>query len=416
MKTKIRSKMRKDYFLLLAATAAFAACTSNDTFKEIVDEDVTIGFNGVYVGNNTRAEISTDWMQQDGKQFGVYGYKTLNNTTTDLFINEPVTYSGTTSDWTHPTVRFWDKGAENAYNFYAYAPYKNDGTMTWTSTGFQFTNIPIIKKIDPTTTSDADDIVVATAQEGFDYADCASQHTSASLNHSNHEGFVPFTFNHILSKLCFQVKTNISKKSAVFTVKKIEIDFPSMKSGKSVSWTQGAKNNVTTGVTAYGTAADDYVNKDGTWDNDLVIYDNATGFEVGSTASGTGLAEYIVTPINSTVTKHAFAVKVTYDVQYKQIKEASKNKPSPEYPDDYEDTPNGLEAGCIATGLIDTRVDDNGTPDNTSDDLVVPVYTPGCNDKWIFTIDIEPGRINFCVNMVNGWDESADFEKTVEVN
>ena len=104
--------MKKSQLFLAAAAVILAACSSNDTFKE-VNEDVAIGFNN-YVAKATKGEITTSSITS--YHFGVYGYKEETSPTTrtvTLFNNEDVRYSS--DDWTHDNIRYWDKNATGAY-------------------------------------------------------------------------------------------------------------------------------------------------------------------------------------------------------------------------------------------------------------------------------------------------------------
>ena len=49
--------------MIAAAAAMFAACSSNDTFKEIANENVLIGFESNYSAKQTKAEIEINWFK-----------------------------------------------------------------------------------------------------------------------------------------------------------------------------------------------------------------------------------------------------------------------------------------------------------------------------------------------------------------
>ena len=378
--------MKKSYLMIAAAAALLTACSSNDTFRDVDTQDVEIGFGKSYIGKTTRAELTLDWFQTagtttTGNAFGVYADKSG----TDIFTNERVYCSTATPDnpattevnealyvWSHPTVRFWDKGASDAYNFYAYAPYNSTGTNpSFGSTGFTFTGLPIIAAI----SEDGADKAIATPLRGKDYADFAA-HNAHGVNAPT----VDFTFNHILSKLGFKVKTDLPKTQVVFTVKSVTIDFPAA----SVTWAQDALTG-TDGTTTYGT---------------VTAYD-ATGHTTYTVFSGsqvvpsdaTGTTDnptfykfdnhYIVTPIGGTVTSHTFKITVVYDLEYA--------------------ADHVTETNCTATGIIG-----NGTP-------AANVFAPEQNDYNIIVINIHPETIEFCVENVTSWDSETDVDPGIDV-
>ena len=118
--------MKKSYLMIAAAAALFAACSSNDVFKEIESQDTLIGFD-TYAQKATRSENSGESyslnLKDHHNQFKVWGYK--NTSVTAVFSNEDVTYNTTSSKWEYTNNRYWDKAA-TTYAFYAYAPASSD--------------------------------------------------------------------------------------------------------------------------------------------------------------------------------------------------------------------------------------------------------------------------------------------------
>ena len=384
--------MKKNYLLIAAAAALFAACAQTDTIKDVDTQDVAIGFSTQGVNKTTRAEMTMDWLKTVNNSFGVYGFKGVAGVsgTTNLFTNEEVKYQSVTptggtayNDWRHETVRFWDKNS-NAYNFYAYAPY-NAYNVAWDNTkGFSFSGIPVIQLIDNSNNNSNEDLVVAAAQENYSYAQCATDHTNITAGHPVHDdpsaGYVPFIFHHILSKLSFNVKTHADySNTAVFTVKEIRLNFPSLDESVAnygVAWNENSKDDVdgTTVYTGYTTAETTSIVYE------TEVYNNATGVTANSTAQPIGNA-FIVTPKNGTVTGHAFGIKVTYDVQYKKLNPAyATDNTVDQYINDVK------EEDCVATGTI-----------------AATTYTPSQNEWWTITIDINPESIQFCADKVESW-------------
>ena len=389
--------MKKSLYLL-ATVAIFAACANNDTFKDVDTQNAVIGFGHSATEKSTRAELDMAWFREsDNVGFGVYGFKS----DAPIFTNENVVCSDETSPyaWSHTTIRFWDKAAADAYDFYAYAPFTGTNntagtnptfthtpTSPSTTTGFTFTGLPVIVDI----TTDGADKAVAAAVEDIDYDD-----TRLHDVHSN-SPTVKFVFNHILSKLSFKIYTpvkpndyeTVAQRVANFTVKSIKIDFPS---ATSVTWTETAKN-APAGTTTYDTYAAKTGGKaDAAFET--TVYDGATTGtpvpygETSEAAVAIGNT-YIVTPVNSTVTKHEFDIQVTYDIAY---------------------IDGTTETGCKATGTIGTG-NPALSPGDTGYDA--NIYAPGQNQYYVAVIKLDPAKIEFCVEEVNEWNPNGQEVET----
>ena len=343
--------MKKSYLMIATAAALFAACANTDTIKETVEQEVPITFQQSGIENLTKAALTLDWFKTNDNAFGVNGFKG----STQIFTNEQVKYSSSTSDWTHTTIRFWDKSATN-YNFYAYAPYSSTAPTFSSTTGYTFTG-NIITDI----TTDGADKAVAW-KTSTSYAQCCGTHGS----------HVQLIFNHVLSKLAFKVKTtsDIVTAGATITVKKIELDFPT---AATSTWTQTAAG-AAAGITSFTT----YAAKDGsTYETE--VYNDNTGTDLTATAADLGKT-FIVYPVNTTNTEHVFGVKVTYDLEYSD---------------------GTTETACVATGTVG------------GGDAAATQYKPNQNDSYTVTITVDPAHIEFCVEGVEGWSEK-DYAVTVQ--
>ena len=372
--------MKKSYLMIAAAAALFVACAENESFKE-VNQDVVIGFGHSATENPTRAELNMTWFRTVDNGFGVYGYKDDAN----IFKNENVVCSDANSpyEWSHTTIRFWDKAATDAYDFYAYAPFAGTNNSTTNanptfdkSTGFTFTGLPLIVDI----TTDGADKAIANAVEDIDYTDGRLHDTHAN------SPTVQFVFNHILSKLSFKIKTDIpahnaaSNATATFTVKSIKIDFPS---DNNVTWAETSSDNVA-GTTTY---SNNYAAKTGSKADAAFETTVFTGSQV-ATANATALGNtFIVTPVNGTVKKHEFDVQVIYDILYAD---------------------GTTESDCVATGTIGT-----GNPEaNPADENV---YAPAQNQYFVAIINIHPEEIQFCVENVADWNPNGGELDEIDV-
>lgn len=372
--------MKKSYLMIAAVAALFAACAENDTFKK-VEDDAVIGFGHSATEKSTRAELDMTWFRTLNNGFGVYGYKS----DASIFKNENVVCSNATSPyaWSHTTIRFWDKAANDAYDFYAYAPFAGTNNTTEganptfnKTNGFTFTGLPLIVDI----TTNGADKAIANAVEDIDYND-----TRLHGTHTN-SPTVEFVFNHILSKLSFKIKTDIpahdadTNPTATFTVKSIKIDFPS---DNNVTWAETNSNNVA-GTTTY---SDNYAGKTGSKLDAAFETTVFSGSQV-ATATATALGNtYIVAPVNGIVKKHEFDVQVKYDIRYAD---------------------GTTESDCVATGTIGA-----GDPDaNPAEDNV---YAPAQNQYFVAIINIHPEEIQFCVENITGWDPNGEDLDEVDV-
>lgn len=135
--------MKKNYFMLALASMMMAACANNDLVDEgVVKEEVpqAIGFE-TFANKTTRAITddpnTTDvneatQLQNYHTSFGVWAYKTVGSTTTNVMPNYKVDYTtGIPATWeykdvTNQSLKYWDKQA-TSYDFYAYAPYAATG-------------------------------------------------------------------------------------------------------------------------------------------------------------------------------------------------------------------------------------------------------------------------------------------------
>lgn len=312
--------MKKSYLMIAAAAALFAACSNVDTFKE-VNEDVAIGFSNNYVGKSTKAEITNASIT--GSSFGVYGYKyregATDPATVQLFNNEQVSYSN--GDWTHTTVRYWDKSVVaadltdnddyNGYYFYAYVPYSASAgfARTGATNGFTYTLNDVFANA---AGDDAIDLCVARA-ENITFTTCNTYDASIQTHNAAH---VAFVFNHVLSKLAFKVKTEGFETAYTVTIKKLNIAFPT---ATNIKWTQTAKgadagtisyeNNQNTSTL---TQPADLTNKESVFDGSQEVSTAANN----TAAILSGAKNYIVTPNVSSSQNHTMQLEVIYELNY----------------------------------------------------------------------------------------------------
>lgn len=151
--------MKKSY-LILAAAAIFAACSSDDGFTESQNvvqtaDDGSVQFEAYVNRGTTRAGVPGT-LTTDGtgssetlaaslktKGFGVFGYYTdgepySENAKPNFFYNQNVTYDDGTNLWKYSPVKYWPNEfgpnaiseGQDKLTFFAYAPYVNVNLTT----------------------------------------------------------------------------------------------------------------------------------------------------------------------------------------------------------------------------------------------------------------------------------------------
>jgi len=314
--------MKKSIFIL-ATAAIVASCSSNDTFKEMNNQEGgAISFE-TFTTKQTRAENSTETLQSAlnnyNTTFLVWGYKTINNADPYVFgktSGENPTYPGQlvqyTTAWTYSPIRVWDKSA-SSYDFYAAAP--STASWVWDATNnalalndFVITGTNAVTTVGTTNTAseaisvNGEDLMIST-----DKTVAPAQFGSA----------VQLDFNHILSRLNigiqkgaeiydYTVKLNSIK---VFNlVKKASFDEDADLTGKTpaygISTDQG-----------YGTAA--YILSHGVearWTKSAVATDKFTSGEMQYVN-----AEGLEITSSEAITSHDPAVTSSYQYVFKGL-------------------------------------------------------------------------------------------------
>lgn len=133
------------------------------------------------------------------KGFGVYGYKTVNNTPFRLFNNTEVTHStgdpSAATGWTYRYTRYWDSNPHASYQFVAYWPRivsdtepdydenTQDPYVSESNRTIALHNIPNWQYGE-----DANDFMIATS-------------FGQAQDYKSRNGYVGFTFSHMLAQL-----------------------------------------------------------------------------------------------------------------------------------------------------------------------------------------------------------------------
>ena len=201
--------MDKKFVMGIAAMAALTlvSCSSDDldSFSDNSSKNEAISFDG-YLGrsavavNGTRGSVETVKTLKDNG-FGVFSKYTVNTGTASFsdFNNQQVTYKY--SKWTYTPVKYWPTTAGHI-DFYAYAPYDENTTLT-ENTKINFTVEKNVAK-----------------QKDLLWARAHAQ-INTPINNNNNK--VSFKFAHALSRLGYTIKLHETYPSATFTLNKITL-------------------------------------------------------------------------------------------------------------------------------------------------------------------------------------------------
>ena len=356
--------MKKSYLMIAAAAALFAACSSNDAFKEIDTQEAPITFNQS-INKLTRAYISGIDALKTETGFIVYGYKSLDNFATkenpDIFYEKNVYWDGTNSVWKYDGLRFWDKNAK--YNFYAVAPNNPTDGATYAidgaPTSATFGKITITGANSAISTSSDDYLIDRNGAKGI----LGSDHTGSTNNP------VDIDFHHIMTKVQFALKSTLS--SGTVTVTNLTM----------TGWNSGAgtftQNLTYTG--APGSIVCDEWNIPSAAAGNITLVgtgasNNTVALTCGASATATALTDwYIMVPQQIAYT--APSTGLTFTVTYT-----------------YND-------GAAQNPYIETFTDQVA--------VVPSTQTWGTDSYMTYTLDIKPNEIKFNVVSICGFDENG---------
>ena len=217
--------MKKNFFMLAATAALFAACAETELVNEVNVEGTQqeIGFS-TFAGKTTRAENSTQTeklgLEQHHGDFDVWAYK---NTMNPAYVFEDVEVTYVTADdkWEYTPLKYWDKAA-NDYEFYAAAPSRADwklirGTAAQNDDYFKLVNFVLEDKSIESTEytqsfkgTNTQDLMIASPENVGEAAILAAQK-------------VNLEFNHILSRLNVTVKKSEVLKNETVVLTAISV-------------------------------------------------------------------------------------------------------------------------------------------------------------------------------------------------
>lgn len=206
--------MKKNYFMLAAATMMLAACAETDLVNEIAVEETpqAISFE-TFAQKATRAasEGETE-LYTHHESFFVWGYKMVPTTVT-AFDKETVTYNTssqqTSTKWEYAPLRYWDKTA-TSYEFYAATPVAENWQIVTTDNSGNLAADDYYLTLSDFTLTDHDATDQSNREEEIvsfngDEDNKINKDLMVSTSDTEFE-LVDFTFKHILARLNVTVK------------------------------------------------------------------------------------------------------------------------------------------------------------------------------------------------------------------
>ena len=399
--------MKKSYLMIAAAAALFAACSSNDTFKDVDNQESAISFNP-YAEKVSKAAITgADNAAMlarlaDEGGFVVYGYKTKDDWASisgePIFNGVNVFSNDNGANWAYSRLRFWDKNGK--YNFYAVAPYSPSDNATYSINTTDLTSqtghddysaiAPFLKNkkfgfftitgANSKKSSASDDYLVA--RSGV-LNELGSSHTNTTND------AVVFDFHHIMAKVTFKIKSTLSHGTINVTSLTME------------GWNSGAGTFVQNDNVTPGTITKDEwtIPTAGASGTDLITL-------IGASPAGDA-------SISVTCGTTPAANEANYGDYVKPIT------------DWYIMVPQVIAANSLKFTVTFTYTDDNGTPNDDTDDYtetfanqvatVTDSHTWGTDSYTNYTLDIKPAEIIFDVNQICNFDvNGGNIDTTID--
>jgi hypothetical protein len=322
--------------------------------QKTVDTDRTgsvLGFRTNMV--ETKSTLTTlDGMKTAG--FSVVGLLTENSVKSNVFYNQPqaVSYNTSTSKWEYTPSRYWHE--EGLYEFTAYA----GNVLSTININDKSTIISTDYQIDAT----QDDLVMAFKQD--DMANRNAEHPYVTLN-----------FKHACAAVCLMVVQNGFISDPVLTSIKVN----GIVKGGSLRF--GAGNT----PAQKGTFIWDIADPNTTID--FYYWNNTTGFEVGTTA----------VPVFSDTRKYT-------------------NGSATEFASDANGSVMAIPQTLTDAASVTFTFVNNGVSVTTTKSLkTTDVTTWESGKRYIYTISLEPAKVNVTVRTVE-WDEViGTFDKDINL-
>lgn len=217
------------YLIAIAFGAVLASCSGDAELGESMKEDIPTpilfsSFAQKAARGITRAQKLEDYHTT----LAVYGYKYIQGVEQEpVFDNvkvafEPSTEAGKPGAWEYSPIRYWDKGADGGYSFYAVAPYtvSDNAAYNWkwdavnkkfSISGFSVTS----KSLDPT--PDVNNGAVFTADNDLMISNDITGYMDYTANDVN------LNFNHILTRINIGIKKDVAMEADEVILKSMKI-------------------------------------------------------------------------------------------------------------------------------------------------------------------------------------------------
>lgn len=241
--------MNKNVFLMMAAAAALAGCSNDETVEVLQPEPQPIGFK-TFVDKATRAETTPTSLQSSG--FWVWADANANATASTSTILEKDLASYAALKWTSENTRYWL--ADTKYAFTAIGPaYEvTDGNDPLEYThSVPAAEADFMAKLHGSLTYD---ISQSKAKTDLVHA-YATREVPTAPTSTDYEA-VPLTFNHLLSKVTIEFVNQVGMANLRITGVKVTsaktgalnlLGLPADASGATFAWS-GLDGSYTTGI------------------------------------------------------------------------------------------------------------------------------------------------------------------------
>ena len=259
--------MKKHMILVAIATLTLASCAKIDTFetKPVLDENVPIGFTNYTPKSLTKANttlVENSATLTAGQKFGVYSYKTANNTafTSAAATSANAFMSGTVVTFqnnnnngannSYSPLRYWPSGdTPDWLTFWAYYPVTDattTGTIDSPTNGITYTaptgsnGVGSYSFTAAAAVENMVDFLVSDVANDKIYGTSAGDHIAVN-------GAVPLVFRHQLTKIRFAFKKE-ANVDANTTIKLLDAKLYNVKNSGTLTTSYNAANtpNVTT--------------------------------------------------------------------------------------------------------------------------------------------------------------------------
>lgn len=438
--------MKKSYLMIAAAVVLLTACMEQDALRQNANEQLTEQALSFSAFSNKVSKAGNSTALKDFYTvFGVYGWKTLaDNTTNDVVFSNVANEYFTADDngatiyktnkpssewvlpndiaankgyWYYEDVRYWDKMA-TSYQFFAIAPFESNPTYTVAANA---NNISIATAASPYDISSEYNLART------DFSTNPISETAAPKSELTYSGFkkdymiadkvivdpktraantdVTLLFHHILTKLNIKIqKSNDYKGQQILKVNKLEIANLAKKANfvynaagmTSDGWTKAAKTDAAnvyslTVNNAYS-LANDATNYDQCYWIETLIFPQSTNCKAGGAqATADALTDcylYIQYQIGSEVYNAYYDLAYVFDHALAPV--------AATYYVDGDDIPDGKQIGDEKTAAV---------PGGN--------FTFAQGSQYNLTMTVGPEPIHFAAT-VDDWDDFAETQLNID--